>query len=88
MTIMPTRAQIVYMEGDDMHSVIVPLADLEAAMAKRGAKPSGHFGGDHLRVELRGHPKFFGFHGPQWGKQGDEPLVRYEDARSSDILSR
>lgn len=88
MTTMPTRAQIVYMSGDDMHSVIVPLEGLEAAMAERGAKPSGRVGGEHLRVELRGQPGFIGFHGPQFGKQGEEVLVRYEDAKSSDILSR
>jgi hypothetical protein len=38
--------------------------------------------GQHLRAELRGHPKFEELHGPQYG---GEDQVRYEDWKSSEF---
>jgi hypothetical protein len=42
-----------------------------------------------LRAELIGQPKFKGLVGPCWGglNKAGEPVIRYEDARSCEILS-
>lgn len=84
------KVQIVQMADDyNMVSSWVELQDLEAAMAVRGAQPTGQVGGDHLRECLRGKPKFTGFCGPMYGVTPEgEDAVRYEDAQSYDILSR
>lgn len=62
--------------------------DPEAAFAIRGFEPTGKVGGDHLRQELRGQPKFHGLLGPMYGGAHDgEPIIRYEDQRSYSTLS-
>lgn len=59
-----------------------------AAFEVRGYRHTGRFAPDHLRVELRGQPKFEGLLGPMWGGDRDGvPVIRYEDQQTYDALS-
>ena len=45
--------------------------------------------GQHLRAELRGHPKFKKLCGPMWnGVEDGVPVIRYESWEAYEILSR
>jgi hypothetical protein len=65
--------------------------DPYAAFDIRGFRMElGKGGADYLREELRGQPKFAGLCGPMWGGTDEQgrPIIRYEDWRSYDFLSR
>jgi hypothetical protein len=61
-----------------------------AEFGKRGFEYTGGEGGGQLRKELHGQPKFTGLCGPMWGGTADngEPIIRYEDWDTYNILSR
>jgi len=65
-------------------------ADIFAAMEIRGYNFSGKVAGAPLRAELHNMPKFTNLYGPMWGGLNDagEPVIRYEDPTSYDVLSR
>ncbi len=60
-----------------------------AAIEVRGFRFTGGEGGN-LREELRGQPKFDGLCGPMWGgtTEDGEPIIRYEDWGTYELLSR
>jgi hypothetical protein len=63
-----------------------PVADFAA----RGFTYTGPETHGHLRAELRRKPRFEGLAGPMWGgttPEGD-PIIRYEDWDSYNVLSR
>jgi len=69
---------------------IIDAADAVAEFAKRGFQMTGHQMATHLRPELRGKAKFEGLCGPMWGGTDDngDPIIRYEDWDTYNILSR
>lgn len=84
-----TQFQIVTMNETGGHQVdIFEAPDPIAAFEVRGYCATGKVGGDHLRPELRGQPKFAGLLGPMWGgERNGAPLIRYEDQQTYDQLS-
>lgn len=84
-----THFQIVTADAEgNLASQTFETPDPLAAFEVRGYKPTGHVGGNHLREELRGQPKFHGLLGPMWGGFKDgAPVIRYEGQAAYDILS-
>ena len=68
---------------------IIDAADTIGAFEDRGYRYRGDETGAHLREELRGQPKFDGLCGPMWGGTSNgQPVIRYEDWASYELLSR
>jgi hypothetical protein len=84
-----SRVEIITTNAEGhMDREVIALADLHATMVRLGSYDTGFKGPIHLREGLRGLPKFKGFAGPKYGREGDEDLVRYEDSASFERLSR
>ena len=58
--------------------------------AARGYQHTGDETRTVLRKELQGQPKFKGLCGPMWGgtDENGDPVIRYEDWGSYEVLSR
>jgi prefoldin subunit 5 len=58
--------------------------------AARGYQHTGDETRTVLRKELQGQPKFQGLCGPMWGgtDENGDPVIRYEDWASYEVLSR
>lgn len=86
-----TQTHFMIVTTDDagkLQSQTFATDDPAAAFEVRGYAPTGKVGGDHLREELRGQPKFHGLLGPMWGGLDEGvPVVRYEAQDAYDILS-
>lgn len=74
-------------KAEVIETLTAPLVEFE----ERGFRFTGQYQtGTQLREELRGQPKFEGLCGPMWGgttAEGD-PIIRYEDWDSYNVLSR
>lgn len=85
------KYQLVQSTEAGLVSSFFPQEGVIAAMSIRGFEVSGRSKvGGVLRKELQGQPEFRGVAGPMWGGTDDEtgePIVRYEDWKSYDILS-
>ena len=65
-----------------------PKDDALKMFADEGFVPSGGYGGQHLREELRGQPQFLGLCGPMWGGMRDGlPVIRYETPEANQHYS-
>jgi hypothetical protein len=69
---------------------IIDTTDQIAEFEARGFKTTGPETRGCLREELRRKPKFEGLCGPMWGGTADngDPIIRYEDWDTYNILSR